>query len=108
MRVLLYGMQSSGASAIAYTMAQRAECVAFTDIWNMFAAPVLETTADVVAKAVVTTAYPLSVHKARFKPDVTILVLRHPVDNYISLAPKIYATESGLVGEKFRVLEKTF
>jgi hypothetical protein len=106
--VLLYGMQSSGASAIAYTLAQRPGCVAFVDIWNMFAAPVLETGADVVAKVVVTTAFPLSMHKARFKPDVTILVLRHPFDNYNSLITKSYAHEGGLILEKFRLLEKKF
>lgn len=106
MRVLLYGMQSSGASAVAYTMAQRADCVAFVDIWNMFAAPVLETDADVIAKVVVTTAYPLSVHKARFRPDVTILILRHPVENYESLLKKTYVNESGLLNEKFGLLDK--
>jgi hypothetical protein len=105
MRVLLYGMQSSGASAIAYTMAQRPGCVALVDIWNMFVAPELDTAADVVAKVVVTTAYPLHVHKARFKPDVTVLVLRHPIDNFHSLATKKYANENGLIGEKFRFLD---
>ena len=50
-------------------------------------------------------AYPLDVHKARFKPDLTVLVLRHPVDNYLSLVHKSYAHESGLMHEKFAVLE---
>jgi hypothetical protein len=60
MRVLLYGMQSSGASILAFALAQKPDCLAFVDIWNMFwnmfAAPELETDRDCVAKAVVTTA----------------------------------------------------
>jgi hypothetical protein len=108
MRVLLYGMQSSGASALAFTLAQKPESVAFVDIWNMFAAPALETNRDSVAKVVVTTAFSLGVHRRRFCPDVTVLVLRHPVDTYDSLSSKSYANESGLMPEKFAVLEEVF
>jgi hypothetical protein len=107
MRVLLYGMQSSGASVLAFTLAQRPGSLGFIDIWNMYAAPVLETDRDCVAKVVVTTAYSLEVHRQRFRPDVTLLVLRHPVDNYESLFGKSYANESGLMDEKFAVLEET-
>lgn len=106
MRVLLYGMQSSGASALALAMAQKRDSVAFIDIWNMFAAPELDTDRDVAAKVVVTSAYRLDVHRRRFRPDVTLLVLRHPVDNYYSLAGKSYANESGLADEKFAILDE--
>jgi hypothetical protein len=106
MRVLLYGMQSSGASALTLTLAQKRDSVAFIDIWNMFAAPKLATERDVVAKVVVTSAFPLDVHRRRFRPDVTFLVLRHPVDNYYSLMGKTYANESGLIDEKFAILEE--
>ena len=107
MKILLYGMQSSGASTLAYTLAQKPDSVAFVDIWNNFAAPLLETDIDTVAKVVVTTAYTLREHVARFKPDVTIAVLRHPVDNYDSLVAKTYINESGLINEKFREMEAT-
>jgi hypothetical protein len=107
MKVLLYGMQSSGASVLAFALAQKPESLGFIDVWNMFAAPVLETNRDCVAKVVVTTAYNLETHRKRFQPDVTLLVLRHPVDNYYSLFGKSYENESGLIDEKFLLLEET-
>ncbi len=107
--MLLYGMQSSGASVLAFTLAQKPGSLAFVDIWNMFAAPELAAgSLDVVAKVVVTTAYSLETHRRRFRPDVTILVLRHPADTYDSLFGKSYAHESGLMDEKFASLEETF
>jgi hypothetical protein len=108
MKVLLYGMQSSGASILAFTLAQKPGSLAFVDIWNMFAAPELETDRDCVAKAVVTTAFSLEVHRRRFRPEVTVLFLRHPVDTYESLFGKSYANEAGLIDEKFSVLEEVF
>jgi hypothetical protein len=108
MRVLLYGMQSSGASLLALTLAQKPDSVGFVDIWNMFAAPELETSRDCVAKVVVTTAFSLEVHRRRFRPDVTVLFLRHPVDTYESLYGKSYANEAGLIDEKFALLEEVF
>lgn len=109
MRVLLYGMQSSGASILAYTLAQKAGCVALVDLWNTFAAPRLKPEdQDVVVKAVVTTAYSLETHRRHFRPDVTLLVLRHPVDNYHSLCDKPYANENGLLDEKFALWEEVF
>lgn len=108
MRVLLYGMQSSGASVLAFTLAQKPDCVAFVDIWNMFAAPQLETDRDCIAKVVVTTAFALEVHRRRFRPDVTVLFLRDPSDTYDSLFGKSYANESGLMDEKFARLEEVF
>ncbi len=107
MRVLLYGMQSSGASVLAFTLAQRPKSAAFVDIWNMFAAPDIEATDRyTVAKVVVTTAFSLDAHRLRFRPDVTFLVLRHPVDTYDSLYGKSYANENGLIDEKFAIIEE--
>jgi hypothetical protein len=101
-------MQSSGASLLALTLAQKPDSMAFVDIWNMFAAPELETNRDCVAKVVVTTAFNLEVHRRRFRPDVTVLFLRHPVDTYESLFGKSYANEAGLIDEKFALLEEVF
>jgi hypothetical protein len=101
-------MQSSGASLLTFTLAQKSDSVAFVDIWNMFAAPELQIDRDIVAKVVVTTAYGLDIHQRRFRPDVTLLVLRHPVDTYDSLYKRPYANESGLIDEKFGVLEAVF
>jgi hypothetical protein len=101
-------MQSSGASVLAFTLAQKPDSLAFIDIWNMFAAPELDTDRDCAAKVVVTTAFSLETHRKRFRPDVTILVLRHPVDTYDSLFGKSYANDSGLLDEKFARLEEVF
>lgn len=109
MKVLLYGMQSSGASVIAYTLAQKPGSLAFVDIWNMFAAPVIDATdEDVVAKVVVTTAFSLELHRQRFRPDITALILRHPIDTYDSLFGKSYANECGLMDEKFALQDEVF
>ena len=108
MRLLIYGMQSSGATAFSLFLAQRPACLGLVDILNNYAAPRLETELDVVAKVVVTTAYPLEVHQERFRPDRTILFLRDPRDNFESLRRKNYCNHSGLMDEKFALLDRIF
>jgi hypothetical protein len=108
MRILIYGMQSSGASTLAFLLAQKPDCAAFIDIWAMYAAPSLPGTGDVVAKVVVTTAFPLALHQERFRPDCTVLFLRHPVANRGSLSTKSYRHHCGFMEEKFRLLDAVF
>lgn len=108
MRLLVYGMQSSGATAFSLFLAQRPGCLGLVDILNNYAAPRLATSKDVVAKVVVTTAYPLEIHQERFQPDKTILFLRDPRDNYESLRRKQYRNHSGLIDEKFALLDRIF
>lgn len=108
MRLLVHGMQSSGATAFTQVLAQRPGCVALIDIPNNYAAPRVSTSLDFVAKAVITTAYPLAVHVERFRPDRTVLLLRDPRDNYASLRTKPYRHHSGLMHEKFQILEGLF
>jgi hypothetical protein len=109
MRLLLYGMQSSGASILAFTFAQRPDSLAYVDIWNTYAAPEISSfDGDIVAKVVVTTAFSLEAHRRRFRPDVTILALRHPGDTFDSLFGKPYANDNGLMDEKFSVVERVF
>lgn len=108
MRLLVHGMQSGGATAFAQVLAQRPGCVALVDIPNNFAAPRVTTGVDFVAKAVVTTAYPLEVHVERFRPDKVVLLLRDPRDNYESLRTKPYRNFSGLIDEKFQILEQLY
>ena len=108
MRLLIYGMQSSGASTLAFILAQKPLCGAFVDIWTMYAAPTVAGPEDVVAKVVVTTSFPLSMHQDRFRPDRTILMLRHPVANYRSLVTKSYRHHCGFMEEKFPILEQVF
>ncbi len=108
MRLLIYGMQSSGASTLAFLLAQKPMSAAFVDVWAMYAAPTVTEPGDVVAKVVVTTCFPLTLHQERFRPDRTILVLRHPVVNYRSLVTKSYRHHSGFMEEKFPLLEQVF
>lgn len=108
MRLLVHGMQSSGATAFTQVLAQRPGCVALVDIPNNFAAPRVTTDRDFVAKVVVTTAYPLAVHVERFQPDRVVLLLRDPRDNYESLRTKHYRHYAGLMDEKFRILDQLF
>jgi hypothetical protein len=90
MRLLIYGMQSSGATAFALFLAQRPDCLALVDVLNNFAAPRVNTAMDMVVKVTMTTAYPLAVHVERFRPDKIVLFLRDPHDNYQSLKTKNY------------------
>lgn len=108
MRILVHGMQSSGATAFSLFLAQRPDCLALVDILNNYAAPRLDIDRDVIAKVVVTTAYPLAVHCERFQPDRTILFLRDPRDNFESLKRKPYRNHSGLIDEKFILLDSLF
>ncbi|MEA1648840.1 hypothetical protein UAJ10_07395 [Nitrospirillum sp. BR 11164] len=108
MRLLVHGMQSSGATAFTRALAERPGCVALADVPNNFAAPRVTTTADFVAKVVVTTAYPLATHVERFRPDKLVLFLRDPRDNYASLSIANYRHHSGLMDEKFLILDQLF
>jgi hypothetical protein len=101
-------MQSSGASTLALLLAQKPECSAFVDIWAAYVAPALPGDDDVVAKVVVTTAFPLSLHQERFRPDRTVLFLRHPEVNYRSLEQKRYRHQCGFMEEKFAILDRVF
>jgi hypothetical protein len=108
MRVLVYGMQSSGSTAFTLFLAQRPDCLALVDVPNNFAAPRIDTALDMVTKVVVTTAYPLAVHLERFRPDRVVMLLRDPRDNYASLRTKGYRNYSGLIDEKFLILDQMF
>lgn len=108
MKLLVHGMQSSGATAFTLFLAQRPDCVALVDIANRFPAPAVSPSLDMVAKTVITTAFPLAVHQQRFQPDKTILLLRDPRDNYVSLATKHYRDDSGTMAEKFILLDQAF
>lgn len=108
MRLLVYAMQSSGASTFAHLLAQRPDSLALVDVLNMYAAPRIEARVPALAKCVVTTSFPLDLHVERFRPDRTVLLLRRPYDNYYSLKSKPWRNHSGLIDEKFEVLERVF
>lgn len=105
MRLLVTGLQSSGASTVTAFLAQRPDCVAVVDTINSFLVPPLRTPRPAVAKAVITTRYRLAEHQAVFRPDATLLVLRDPRANWVSLSSKPWATLSGTMEGKFARLE---
>ena len=108
MRLLVHGMQSSGATAFTLMLAQRPDCLALVDVPNNFAAPRVASARDFVVKVVITTAYPLPVHIERFRPDRVVLFLRDPREIYASLRTKHYRNHSGLISEKFMMLDELF
>lgn len=110
MRILLYGMQSSGASLVTYFLGQTPRSVALVDVWIRHLTPSIPTNGAraVIAKCTVGMQFDLDEHVRRFRPDRTILVLRHPVQNYASLRTKDYVAEGGPLDDKFVKLESEF
>jgi|GEM_PF-766903 len=107
-RLLVYGMQSSGASLFSYFLAQKAESLGIIDLNNHRLAPALPYEFDIVLKTVVTTRWSLEDHIENFQPDKTILFIRNPCSNYYSLTNKVYANKSGTAEEKFALLDSYF
>lgn len=78
-RVLLFGMQSSGASFIAWLAAQGGDTLGVIDLWNPETAPRLDYDGPIVLKATVG-PIDLNEHERTFKPSARVLVLRDPRD----------------------------
>lgn len=108
MRLLIYAMMSSGATSFSLFLAQRPDCLALVDVLNNYAAPRVTADKDMLVKVTMTTAYPLAVHIDRFRPDKIVLFLRDPRDNYLSLQTKNYRNHSGLMEEKFQLLDQVY
>lgn len=107
MRILVYGMQSSGASLFTFFLAQRPDSIGIIDLWPGFLAPRLEDTEeDVVLKCLVTTEIPIEQHIRSFKPDVKILFVRAKQANLESLAKKGYRDDGGTMSDKYVQLER--
>jgi len=111
MKIFIYGMQSSGASCIAYFLAQKPNSFAIVDLANNELAPLVKNDINVeniILKCTVSAKIPLDEQLNRFNPDKKILVLRHPFYNYSSLKNKIYAGANVTMEEKFALLEQHF
>jgi len=108
MRLLLYGLQNSGATLLALLAGQRPGSIVLPDLWTMHAAPEISDRYDVCVKATVTTAFPLERHVERFRPDLVVMVVRRPVDNLLSLRHKSYAGHDGTLEEKFAIADGHF
>lgn len=111
MRVLLFGLQSSGASIVTQFLGQIPGSLALVDLWcghRMFPAELFPDDRPVFAKATLACTRSLSEHVEAFRPARRILVLRHPCHNHVSLGRKSYRDHGGRMREKFRRLEGTF
>jgi hypothetical protein len=111
MRILIYGLQSSGASYFTYLLGQNPNSAVILDLFNKCLMPELAEVndeKDLIGKCVITTKYAIQDHQKSFQPDRTILFLRHPFHNYQSLINKTYAHQNGTVQQKFEVLEHLF
>jgi|SRR5579871_6082053 len=108
MRLLIYAMESSGASTFCYFLGQRPGSVAILDVWSSALTPPIETQQPIVAKATVTTTFSAADHIASFRPDRTILFIRHPVAVYASLTKYPYANTFGTVEQKIARFDREF
>lgn len=106
MKILVYGMQSSGASLFTYLLAQRENTIGVIDLFGGYLAPdIKDTTWDVVLKATISTKYQLADHVESFKPDLKILFTRNREDNFRSLSTKPYRDAVGKIEDKFNWLK---
>ena len=105
MRIIVYGMQSSGASYFTYFLAQKTNYIGVIDVWSSELAPFFENN-NVILKAVITKKYTIEQHIDKFKPDIKILFTRNIDDNYSSLIKKYYCNHDGKIEEKIKILEE--
>ncbi len=108
MRLLIYAMQSSGASTFCYFLGQRPGSIAIIDVWSRGVTPRMETSHPVVAKATVTMTRTAAKHIENFRPDRTVLFVRDPVSVYASLRNYDYAERFGSIVDKMMRLEHEF
>lgn len=108
MHLLIYAMESSGASTFCYFVGQRVASIAIIDVWSRNLSPSIESAHPVVAKATVTMTRSAADHIASFRPDRTILFTRDPVAVYESLTKYPYANSFGTIEEKMRRFDDEF
>lgn len=107
-RVLFYGMQSSGASLLTYLAAQGSQTLAVIDLWNPEVAPALSGQRGCVVLKATTGPIDLDVQIDRFKPTATVLVLRHPVDQIAALTRRSYRDYASPLEEKLATFDRLF
>ena len=111
-RILVYGLQSSGASLTAFLLGQKNNSLVIPDILHKNLAPKLKSvckkTERIVVKCTVTSVHSLDEHERKFQPDKTILLVRDPGINYVSLDRKAHRDMGGSIEEKFRLQETYF
>lgn len=99
-------MPSSGASLFASFLAQMPDSIGIVDLWSV--APRMCNTLPVIVKATINCEITFEDHCRRFEPNLRILFLRDPRDNYRSLDAKHYKNIRGGILEKLQVLDRAF
>lgn len=105
MKTLVYGMQSSGASLFTYFLAQRQDSIGVIDLYHDRLAPDLHSRHDIVLKCTINNSHSLRDHQRSFRPDVSILFIRDPVQNAIRLSTKDWKDWSGTVRDKLMLMD---
>lgn len=105
MKTLVYGMQSSGATYVAFCLAQPYRLdgegpptVAVLDLFSPEVCPSLDEEArqcDVLVKCTINTGIPLDRHIESFQPDRLVLVTRNIGDVRASLSRKAHRNLGG-------------
>jgi hypothetical protein len=108
MRLLIYAMESSGASTFCYFLGQRRESIAVIDVWSEFLAPSIRVQYPIVAKVTANLAFRPEDHITSFRPDATILFIRDPLSVYCSLIEKPYAHLLGIAEQKLAKFDRIF
>jgi hypothetical protein len=106
-RVLIHGMQSSGASLLALLAAQGPDTLAVIDLWNPELAPDLAHDGPIVLKTT-TGPVPLAAHVKSFRPTAMVLMLRHPVDQISVLTDESFRDYASPLEDKLEAFDNVF
>jgi hypothetical protein len=98
-------MQSSGATAFAFLMAQRPDTVAVLDLYCNELAPRLQCEKDVVLKCVASKDYSIDQQIESFQPDKVVLFTRSVEAITDSLSKKPYRDKCGSIDEKLKIYQ---
>lgn len=104
-------MQSSGGTLVALLLAQRADSVALLDVYCGQLVPCAEAfprERAAIAKVTISSERTFEEQCESFRPDHSVLVLRHPCHAYVSLLRKRYASSSGTPDDKLARFERAF
>lgn len=102
MKILIYSLQSSGASLFTFWLAQQLKYIGIIDLYFNVLAPKINYE-NVIIKCTINELFKFEDHVESFKPDKKILFLRNPFENYLSLKEKIYCNFGGDINKKFEL-----
>lgn len=109
MRILVYGLQSSGASVFTLWLSQQEDYLGVIDLYVGRKPPTKKEVPNenVILKATVSNL-DLDECVKLFQPDKTILFVRDPYQNYLSLKKKLFKNIGGNIKDKFKKLNNVF